>query len=187
MRMRRRKQSAAGMARPELLVGITACCLVAAVIVWVWFSSVARMKQLPFLGESSEAVSKAYPLAEPAEDPSDAIPLLTQTVVKANPFSIQRRQMKGTSETNAAGSGQAQVETPKGPVFVYKGRVNVGNRQRAVVEDTAAHKTYFLEVGQTVAGFKVLDIAEKRVLLSDLQTGKEVTVSVASTASPSGG
>jgi hypothetical protein len=64
------------------------------------------------------------------------------------------------------------------PKFVYKGRINVGSRQRAILEDAAARKTYFLEVGQAVAGFKVLDIAENRVVLSDPQTNQEVVVSL---------
>ena len=66
------------------------------------------------------------------------------------------------------------------PQFIYKGRINLGKKQRAVIEETTAKKTYFLEVGQAVAGFKVLDIQEKQVILSDPQTSKEVAVSLAS-------
>lgn len=178
-----RKPNTFGKTHVELLAGIAVCCLVAVLVVWMWFLSAARMKHPALGSESSEAVKKEYPLASASEDLPEAVPALAQNVVKSNPFNVQRRQMKTDVGVNANASQQA-AQTPKGPLFVYKGRVNVGKRQRAVVEETTAHKTHFLEVGQEVAGFKVLDIDETQVILSDLQTGKELTVSLASKASP---
>ena len=60
----------------------------------------------------------------------------------------------------------------------------MGNQQRAIVEEGASHKTYFLQVGQTVAGFKVLDIGQKQVVLSNLATQEELVVSLASLTAP---
>ena len=114
-------------------------------------------------------------------------PLLsTETVealVRANPFSPQRRLKPPPSGGETGGGSGEPVAAPK-PKFFFKGRIDLGKRQRAIVEDTTSHKTYFLEVGQEVAGFKVLDIAENRVVLSDLQTKQEVVVSLSLRESP---
>ena len=110
---------------------------------------------------------------------------VVDTVLSANPFSAQRRAVStdvGNSQ-QADGRGEAAV-IARTPQFIYKGRINLGKRQRAVVEETTAKKTYFLEVGQEVAGLKVLDIAENRVVLSDVHTSKEVEASLISSSGP---
>jgi hypothetical protein len=60
----------------------------------------------------------------------------------------------------------------------------MGTKQRAVLQDVTSQKTYFLQLGQEVAGFKVLDIAENRVLLSDPHTQEEVVVPITTKPSP---
>ena len=60
----------------------------------------------------------------------------------------------------------------------------MGAVRRAIVEDAANKKTYFLQVGQEVAGFKVLDIDESQVILSDLNTQKQMVVSRSLATSP---
>jgi len=67
---------------------------------------------------------------------------------------------------------------------VFERMLATGRGARAIVEEATSGKTHFLEIGQSVAGFKVLDISESRVVLSDPQTGEEVVVSVVSPASP---
>ena len=133
--------------------------------------------------ESWERVKEEYPL--PDEQVSDVVvPTETFTdFLTANPFSPERRQLPPSSD-QAAGPGSGEPVPPPAPKFIYKGRMQLGLRQRAILEDLSIGKTYFLEVGQGVANFKVLDIDEKRVLLSDPQTHEEVTVSLTSTAGP---
>jgi hypothetical protein len=89
--------------------------------------------------------------------------------VKANPFSPQRRTAPPQTTSGAAGTSGAAAAKPA-TQLVYKGRVSLGATQRAIVEDVTTKKTYFLQVGQEVAGYKVLDMAENEVVLSDVKT-----------------
>ena len=148
--------------------------------VWGWRASVFRAERLPVNSESWDRVKTEYPLP----DESAALSVLSaetaEAVVRANPFSPLRRFVPPPPDQGTDGKGGVPAVIPA--QFAYKGRVNLGNRQRAILENLATHKTYFLEVGQEVAGFKVLDIAENRVVLSDPQTNKEVVVSLTSSS-----
>ena len=131
--------------------------------------------------EPLDRVHEAYPIPPPPQSPEFSRDAL-QAILSANPFSPQRRQV--TPATDQAAEGGAAAATPPAPVFRFKGRINLGKRQRAIVEEIGTHKTYFLEVGQEVAGFKVLDIAENRVVLSDPNTHNEVIATLTSTEGP---
>ena len=149
--------------------------------VWRWRSSVFQSPRQEAPLESWNQLKDAYPLPSA----SQVLPTLPNEVVdavlRANPFSPQRRAVATDVGNPQQGSGTGMAPVVSGPPqFIYKGRINLGKKQRAVIEETTAKKTYFLEVGQAVAGFKVLDIQEKQVILSDPQTSKEVVVSLAS-------
>jgi len=162
------------------MVATAACLIVVAAGAWRWHASVARAPEREVAGESWERVTQDFPMAEPPAEPAGLAEQAAETVLKANPFSPERRRVPLPQGGAAAGEGGAsgQPLEPQAPQFAFKGRVVLGTRQRAVVEETRTQKTYFLEVGQEVAGFKVLDIAENRVVLSHLQTNEEVVVSL---------
>lgn len=158
--------------------GVTAAALTlltgAIAAAW-WRVSVSRATADALPRETWERVKEAYPL--PTEEPliKGRTSERAATLIDVNPFSPLRGQAAfavGQPGQGAVLSATAAAE----PRFAYKGRVQLGARRRAVVEEMTAGKTYFLEVGQAVAGFKVLDIDEKRVLLSDPQTHEEVAV-----------
>lgn len=109
-----------------------------------------------------------------------------EAVVLANPFSSKRRAAPVPSDSSEipADAAPGTPDAKPQPTFVYKGRIALGDRSRAIVEDRTTQKTYFVEVGQEVAGFKVLDMTENRVVLSDLQTRQEVVVSLTSSSPP---
>ena len=158
--------------------------VVAAGFIGSWRLSIRHEQKNGLPKESWQRIKEEYPL--PSEQVSDVVvPTETFTAfLAANPFSPQRRQLPPPSD-QAGGSGEAGREAkPPAPKFIYKGRMQLGSRQRAILEDSSIGKTYFLEVGQGVANFKVLDIDEKRVLLSDPLTHEEVAVSLTSTAGP---
>jgi len=145
---------------------------------WQWQRTVFQAKRIELTSESWDRVKQDYPMAESApstEWPAD----VAEAVLKANPFSPQRRPVAAKGEGGAEG-GSLPTPAPPKPQFAFKGQINLGQRKRAILEDLSAHKTYFLEVGQEVAGFKVLDIGENQVVLSDPQTREEVAVSLAS-------
>ena len=165
---------------------LAVCLAVMAAGAWQWQCRVFRMTRAQgrLATEAWEQVKTQHPLpAEPSPAPAISAEFF-DTVVSANPFSPQRRAPTGAAGgTEPLGPGGRTGEPPA-PKWIYKGRINVGSSQRAIVEDAAAHKTYFLEVGQEVAGFKVLDIAEKQVVLSDLKSQQELIVSLASKSGP---
>jgi hypothetical protein len=163
---------------PPVMLAVSLAVIAAGT--WRWQQSVFHAQRGDALTrESWDRVKEEYPIAQ--ESPHERQTRSTgfaEAVVGANPFSPKRRlapTLPG-GETGATGG----LIKPPAPVFIYKGQINVGKRQRAIVEESASHKTYFLEVGQEVAGFKVLDIAENRVVLSDLATHEEVVVSLSS-------
>jgi hypothetical protein len=146
--------------------------------VWWWQQHVRQMPVEGLASDPWDNVKHQYPLPEETGEMSRLSPETVDAVVAANPFSPKRRFVPPPAGTVTPG-GEAGPE----PAFVYKGRINLGKRQRAVVENTTTKKTHFLEVGQEVAGFKVLDISESEVVLSDLATNEELVISLTSSKS----
>ena len=170
---------------PSLVLAVSLAAV--AVAIWRWHESIVRAHRAAVTGESWDHVKSDYPLLPPTPpSPPSLSSELMDAIVQANPFSPQRRLAALPHEGASPGSSES-VGAPATPQFLYKGRIMLGKRQRAIVEETTARKTYFLEVGQAVAGFKVLDIGENRVVLSDPQTNKEVVVSLTSAANESKG
>ncbi|MBI4342891.1 MAG: hypothetical protein HY599_05955 [Candidatus Omnitrophica bacterium] len=169
-------------ASPASTVGVALLMGLAAAAGWWWQSAVFRTPRLEIGAEAWDHVKQAYPIPETfGEVPASSTETL-EMLVRANPFSPQRRQVPPAGGSEVP-DGQGTPGHPPKPTLVYKGRINLGQRQRAIMEDLAAKKTYFLEVGQAVAGFKVLDITETQVVLSDPQTSEAVVVPL---TSPSG-
>ena len=146
---------------------------------WWWRVRVLHAKPTLAQEESWEHVKEQYPLPSDTGDLSETLGELSNLVASANPFSADRRNVALTTQEGQS-EAAPQVPAPAPTEWVYKGRIDLGNRQRAILEDAKTRKTHFLEVGQEVAGFKVLDIAENRVVLSDVKTGKEVAIPLAS-------
>ena len=151
-------------------------------MVWNWRAAVSHRQDKGVKPESWVHVKKKYPLLPELAGTFALSPELVDRVVRANPFSASRRRVQEAETVQSVAPS-----APPPPRFIYKGRVQLGTRERAVVEETTAGKTYFLEVGQEVAGFKVLDIAENQVVLSDPQTNEEVAVFLASPEASSEG
>ena len=146
---------------------------------WRWWQGgAARAPQATAPTNSSEDIQQRYPMPEELPELKSLSRELVETVIQANPFSSKRRTAPPPSEEVLAAT-QVRKEPPR-PQFVYKGRVQLGERERAILEDTTTSKTHFLEVGQEVAGFKVLDIAENRVVLSDPASQEDLVLSIAS-------
>ena len=168
------------------LASLTLSGCLAVVTAGVWWGRMAQSEsagKVLFSEDPWKHVSKVYPLPEPPPPAGGLTAQALDAVVNANPFSATRRYVPPpVTGTGTPGDGQAGL--PARPQLVFKGRINMGSRQRAIVEDAAAKKTYFLEVGQEVAGLKVLDITETQVLLSDPKTREEVALLLTSPGKP---
>ncbi len=165
-----RSSQASLVAFAVLLIGLSG-------IAWRWHQHVFQTPRPAVADQPWEQVKTTYPPTVGAPIEPAIVPAIVQAVVAANPFAAMRRTLP--MDSTPGGATPATATTPPVPQFVFKGRINMGTRQRAILEDSAAKKTYFLEVGQEVAGFKVLDITESQVILSDVENHKELVVSLA--------
>lgn len=159
------------------VVGLAVTTVVVALATWRWQASIFRAQPTTVIEDAWERVKDAYPLPQ---DVAKRVPISGETaeaVVRANPFSPQRRFVPPAPR---ADTGSGIAVTPEQARFVYKGQISVGTHQRAILENTTTQKTHFLEVGQEVAGFKVLDITQNQVILSDLQTHEDIVVPLVS-------
>ena len=158
----------------------------AALASWWWQTTVFRAPRLEADSEHWEVIKQTYPLPAPVTDISPISHDALETILQENPFSSERRPASAAGTPGSQGTEPEPMEVSQ-PEFAYKGRINLGQRQRAIVEDLRAKKTYFLEVGQVVATFKVLDITESQVLLSDPQHDQTVVVPLTSPSTRSPG
>ena len=164
-------------------VPLTVVLAALAVGAWWWRAAVLQRQPTGLERDPWEHVRARYPHLEEDTAAASLSAEVFDAVVRANPFSSKRRAVPPPEASGEEGSEVAASEPGK-PQFSYKGRIALGSRQRAIVEDLSAKKTHFLEVGQEVAGFKVLDIEESRVLLSDLRTNEEVVLPIVTSSSP---
>ena len=163
---------------------VLACCLAGVVAgAWYWRGGVFNAPRVEVMEDAWDHVPDEYPLLASEPQLPAADPDLAGRIVSSNPFSPDRRPVAMLDPDDTAGSGEAEEVVPPSPQFTYKGQVHLGTRQRAIVEDTVAGKTYFLEVGQEVAEFKVLDIGENQVVLSNIQSSEDIVVSLATAGS----
>ena len=146
-----------------------------AAVAWWWQQAIKRQPVPTRLTEPWEHVRNAFPMPAELKPPQETGEETLQAIVRANPFSPQRYQAPPASE--GASGNQAPAETVP-PQYVYKGRVLMGAKQRAVVEDVTSKKTFFREVGQPLGEFKVLDISETQVVLSKPDTQEKLVLSL---------
>ncbi|MBI3011359.1 MAG: hypothetical protein HYY58_02570 [Candidatus Omnitrophica bacterium] len=161
-----------------VLVAVTAAS-------WGWQRGIFRAAPVEVREEAWERVKDEYPLANDNQPPASFSSETAETVARANPFSPTRRVVpRSVPEGTQDGWEEAgEFLTPR---FIYRGQIRVGQNQRAIMEDAATKKTHFLEVGQEVTGFKVLDIAQHQVVLWDFKTQEKVVVSLVTSTSPEG-
>ncbi|MDP3703690.1 MAG: hypothetical protein Q8R78_04825, partial [Candidatus Omnitrophota bacterium] len=132
-------------------VWLTGCLAVLAAAAWWWRFSVFHAEHSQPAASPWKHVQEQYPLPTELAGEAQPSPELFDAILIANPFSPDRRSVPVSGAPSSERS-LASAAAPA-PQFVYKGLVKLGNRQRAIVEETTARKTHFLEVGQEVAGF----------------------------------
>ncbi|MBI3323744.1 MAG: hypothetical protein HYZ92_00500 [Candidatus Omnitrophica bacterium] len=151
--------------------------LVVAAGAWVWErGAIAKMKP-PAVQEPWQHVQERFPVIEALPSAPAVSEAWLQAVTQANPFSPKRRELVQPPQANP--TQPIAAPAPLAPVFVYKGRVLMGAKTRAVLQDANTKKTSFVEEGQQVAGFQVVAITEEEVTLSNHETGEQVTVHLA--------
>ena len=153
--------------------------LVFATAAWLWQRTTLDRLERPVAQEPWEHVRERFPTEEAMKPASAVSEAWLQVVTHANPFSSKRREAASSTQINPSQSAATTTPSPPPPaLFLYKGRLQMGSKQRAVLEDMTGKKTYFAEAGQIVAGCEVLEIHDDRVLLLNQQTGETLTVAL---------
>lgn len=156
-----------------VVAGVLAPALVG---VWGWQQGLQRQLSASTATEPWQQVRERYPMPAPFKPSPELSEAFLRSVVRANPFSPTRRQ---AAQDAGGEAGEASAPSaPPPPQFIFKGRIVMGTKQRAVLEDAASKKTFFLQVGQEVAGFKVLDITENQVVLSNPNSQEPLRISL---------
>ena len=52
------------------------------------------------------------------------------------------------------------------PVFLYKGKISAGSRLMVIIKQTRSGETFMVSSGESIDGYKVLDITDTEVILS---------------------
>lgn len=158
-----------------VLAGVLAGVSLAA---WQWQRTLHARQPSSVLTERWEHVRELFPPPEPFRIPSETTAETWQGLLRANPFSRARRHVPPAAAEAPTGA----PEEPLPPQFVFKGRVSMGTKQRGILEDRRQKKSHFVQVGQDVLGFRVVEIAEDHIVLSDLKTNERVDIPLASKA-----
>ena len=96
------------------------------------------------------------------------------SIVERNPFvRLEPRVVEEGSET----SGEEGVDEKK-ILFIYRGMASVGNVVRAVLEEPTSREVFFASSGGQVGKYKVLDITQDTVILSQ-EDGQEILIKLA--------
>lgn len=158
-----------------VLAGVLAGVSLAA---WQWQRTLPARQPSTAVTERWEHVRELFPPPEPVRIPSETASETWQGLLRANPFSRARRHVPPPAAEASAGA----PKEPLPPQFVFKGRVAMGTKERGILEDRQQKKTHFVQVGQDVLGFRVVEIGEDRIVLSDVKTNERVDVPLASKA-----
>ncbi|MBI1991722.1 MAG: hypothetical protein HYS71_00580 [Candidatus Omnitrophica bacterium] len=157
-----------------VLVAVTAAS-------WGWQRGIVRAAPVEVREEGWKRVKDEYPLASANQPPVSFSSATAEAVARANPFSPTRRVVpRPISEGTGTEEGWEETGEFLTPRLIYRGQIRVGQSLRAIMEDAATKKTHFLEVGQEVAGFKVLDMTQRQVIVWNFKTQEEVVVPLVS-------
>lgn len=161
---------------PVDAIVLAVVCAGTSLTAWQWQRAMQQRQPSALVSEHWEHVHELFPAPDPFRLPSDTAPEVLQGVVRANPFSRGRRHVPPPP----SGAAEGAPEKPLPPQFAFKGRVVMGTKQRAVLEDRRAKKTHLVQAGQEIEGFTVVEIAEDHVVLSNHKTAEQLNIPLAS-------
>src|SRR3989338_11156518 len=98
---------------------------------WRWHTVVFQTKPASISSDEAwENIKDAYPMPNDIQQVSKISTDSVEALVDANPFSQKRHSVSPTGGAEGEKNGGATTE-PGTPVLIYRGRINLGKRQRA--------------------------------------------------------
>lgn len=132
-----------------------------------------------FLKDIESVTEKARAKKKVVLDNWDLNELKKQATLEGHSFLIERDIfLKPVSETKDEKKEEVvslKEEVPKKNLFIYKGRMRLGDRIIVIIEDENTGKSFSVKEGDTVDNFTVLKIGEKEIQLKK-KDGEEILI-----------
>jgi hypothetical protein len=148
------------------------------VAAWQWYASTKTQPPVSLETQKWELVRERFPMPDRSGELSGAKAVALESMVSSDPFSPMRGQATQQASEENTQTTATNLPEPQHAKFVYKGRILMGNSERAILEDLTTGKTYFLQVGQEVEGHKVLDILDTAVVLLPVFSKEPITLNL---------
>jgi len=167
--------------REKLILWILLPALVAIVAIGINVQEKKKQSSDEFLKGIESVTEKAKAKKKIAMDILDLDGLKRQVSSEDYSFLIGRgiffRPVSEVKNEKKEGIVTLKEEEPKKPMFIYKGRMNLGGRVIVIIEDDNTGKSFSVKEGDTTDYFTVLSIGEKEILLKK-KDGEEIAVSM---------
>jgi hypothetical protein len=165
--------------REKLIFWILLPVLAAIVAIGINVQEKKKQSSNEFLRDIESVTEKAKAKKKIAMDNLDLDGLKKQSAAEDYSFLIERgiffRPVSEVKNEKKEDIVILKKEEPKKPMFVYKGRMNLGGRVIVIIEDDNTGKSFSVKEGDTTDDFTVLSIGEKEILLKK-KDGEEIAV-----------
>lgn len=166
--------------REKLISLLLLPVLAAIIIIGINVQEKKKLASDEFLKDIESVTEKAKAKKKIAADNWDMDSLKKHQTSEDYSFLIERgifsKPVSETPDEKKEVIISLKEEEPKKPVFVYKGRMALGDRIIVIIEDKNTGKSFSVKEGDTTDNFTVLSIGEKEIRLKK-KDGEEIAVS----------
>ncbi len=165
--------------REKLIFWILLPVLAAIIAIGINVQEKKKQSSDEFLKDIESVTEKAKAKKKIAMDNLDLDGLKKQSVSEDYSFLIEKgiffRPVSEVKNERKEDIVTLKEEEPKKPMFVYKGRMNIGGRVIVIIEDDNTGKSFSVKEGDATDNFTVLSIDEKEIRLKK-KDGEEIAV-----------
>ncbi|MFA5388136.1 MAG: hypothetical protein WC312_00075 [Candidatus Omnitrophota bacterium] len=164
--------------REKLIFWFTLPLLAAVIAAGINMQEKKRQSSDEFLQDIEAVTEKARAKKKTAETIPDIDGLKAQEAIEDYALLMERGIFsKPVSETGEEKEEAVVLkkEEPEKPMFVYKGRMTLGDKVIVIIQDESTGKSFSVKEGDVTEGFTVLRVGEKEIMLKK-KDGEEVMV-----------
>ena len=165
--------------REKVIFWILLPILAAIIVIGVNVQENKKRASDEFLKDIESVTEKAKTKKKIAADILDLDGLKKEAVSEDYSFLVERgiffRPVSEVKNEKKEDIVILKKEEPKKPMFVYKGRMNLGGKVIVIIEDDNTGKSFSVKEGDTTDDFTVLSIGEKEIRLKK-KDGEEIAV-----------
>jgi len=165
--------------REKVIFWILLPILAAIIVIGVNVQENKKRASDEFLKDIESVTEKAKTKKKIAADILDLDGLKKEAVSEDYSFLVERgiffRPVSEVKNEKKEDIVILKKEEPKKPMFVYKGRMNLGGKVIVIIEDDNTGKSFSVKEGDATDDFTVLSIGEKEIRLKK-KDGEEIAV-----------